>query len=1080
MARLKIDLIVDTKKGTHEIKGFGRATESAMGKAKSAATSLGKGFLSLQGLVVGLAGAYGLYKLIGAAKEWIGLANEQEAVEKRLSAVLKATGQAAGYNINELKDMASAMQEVTTVGDEVILAGMSILSTFKQIRGEAFERTTAVALDMAEVMQQDLKGAMVMISKAMNDPIANLSAMSKAGVQFTKEQKEQIKTLWESGKTMEAQNIILTELESQFGGVAKAARETFGGAVKATSNTLGDMKEQLGSVITENQFFIDQIQDAEGIIKGFTKAIEENKDLLQDLAKGGFEYLGLTVQNLESIIESVQGLIARQIRGRIRYYELQRDALRALVEGMHEDWKRLLPDWLSGLEGWRKKIVGFEGDIERLGALLQAIEGIDVPIIEAGVVKERYTAEINQINQLTKAEIKAAKEKEKLQRKLYEEIWKFGMDNLDKKLWALSEEYESHKETLGDTLQLRKWYELQEQGLIDKHLKITIKKNLEYYRKMALAMGATAKEINKAWDEIREHHFEVTSDITEAYIEANIDILKSTESTANEIRESLRRLTDLWKRDMLTWQQKAQGMFLAFRVGFRRTIEEATNRLEIMYDAGSKMATALWDAWKGSFSDLIKGDFGNILERWKDFAQKVVDAFEDMLASMLASWALGAVMKAVEWILEKFGLELPKANRKWTESTREVATNLAVVTGEMAVIAALTKKTADDAERWASATQMATVMNLMGYTGGGSGGGDRFGGLPGIGGLGGKAGKAGLYALLAWRGYETLFGGETKVSQYPGVTVEEEPRNLMYWAKKPETWLNPKYWPEQFLQGFLGMFGIPAPRIFSRAWPNVGLGGELGITTGGTPSVYHTKDIGGPGNVQLDVFQGMMDPVIEMYQNLISLFPQDLAESMRAELPKISLDVAAGRKDMDVLGEKYAAAMLYETYNQWGMAIMDALERYYGLPDIQTQFGITPMTVGGPGATFMGGRFGGLRYNWEFDKALLERQVQEAYEMTQLLIQGLSTYAPSYQFGTGLSGLPSTGWIYGHEGEIIHGQEESRRIRSEAPDTGMPSGPMYITIQIGKEEFEAYVANISDDVRVQAERRRMGTRRMYS
>ncbi|HUU53077.1 MAG TPA: hypothetical protein VMW44_00385, partial [Candidatus Bathyarchaeia archaeon] len=77
-----------------------------------------------------------------AASKFIKLAIEQEAVEKRLGAVIKSTGEAAGFNLDQLKKMASAMQAVTTTGDETILSGMAILATFKQIRGEAFERTT--------------------------------------------------------------------------------------------------------------------------------------------------------------------------------------------------------------------------------------------------------------------------------------------------------------------------------------------------------------------------------------------------------------------------------------------------------------------------------------------------------------------------------------------------------------------------------------------------------------------------------------------------------------------------------------------------------------------------------------------------------------------------------------------------------------------------------------------------------------------------------------------------------------------------------------------------------------------------
>jgi hypothetical protein len=39
------------------------------------------------------------------------------------------------------------------------------------------------------------------LGKALNDPVKGITALSKAGVSFTKEQKDQIKGLVEHGKT---------------------------------------------------------------------------------------------------------------------------------------------------------------------------------------------------------------------------------------------------------------------------------------------------------------------------------------------------------------------------------------------------------------------------------------------------------------------------------------------------------------------------------------------------------------------------------------------------------------------------------------------------------------------------------------------------------------------------------------------------------------------------------------------------------------------------------------------------------------------------------------------------------------
>ena len=245
----------------------------------------------------------GIERLVAAGGQWVDLSEKQDAVETRLAAVLKSTGEAAGFNAKELSALASEYQRLTTVGDEVTLGGMAILATFKQVRGEAFERATMAALDMAEVMEGDLKGSIVMIGKALNDPIANLSAMTRAGVQFTGSQKEAIKTLWEMGDTAGAQNIILKELESQFGGTAAAARLTFGGMRNAAKNAYGDMQESLGAVITKNQFFIDLLKLAEQQFQNWTVEIDANRDALQGLAKDGVLYV---VESIGVLLETMR------------------------------------------------------------------------------------------------------------------------------------------------------------------------------------------------------------------------------------------------------------------------------------------------------------------------------------------------------------------------------------------------------------------------------------------------------------------------------------------------------------------------------------------------------------------------------------------------------------------------------------------------------------------------------------------------------------------------------------------------------------------------------------------------------
>ena len=299
---IKIALQMDDKGSIRVLKTFGRASSKTGRQGKEAFDKMDKSALKFTKNVSGAgtallkigAGVAGLLavraalnSLADAAKEYVGLANTQEEAETDLAAVLRSTGHAAGFNLSQLKNMAGAMQDVTTVGDEVILSGMSILATFKQVRGQAFERASMAALDMSRIMKQDLKSSMVQVGKALNDPVTGLTALSRAGVTFSDEQKDMIRTLQESGDVMGAQGIILQELESQFGGAAAAASKTFAGGLEQAQNALGDTKEELGFIITKNQFFIELTHLATQQFKLWGEQIKDNRGYLMTLAKNG-------------------------------------------------------------------------------------------------------------------------------------------------------------------------------------------------------------------------------------------------------------------------------------------------------------------------------------------------------------------------------------------------------------------------------------------------------------------------------------------------------------------------------------------------------------------------------------------------------------------------------------------------------------------------------------------------------------------------------------------------------------------------------------------------------------------------
>jgi hypothetical protein len=199
---------------------------------------------SLKRLALQMTGTVLSIKTITSAlNKLVTATSESQFASAQLEAVLKSTGGVAGQTADALKAQASALQGVTTFGDDAIVKMQSLLLTFTKIRGEMFTQAVPAILDMASAMGQDLQSAAIQVGKALNDPILGVTALAKAGVQFSAAQKETIKTLVETNQIAKAQGMILAELEVQFGGASKAARNTLGGALQALGEAWGDLFE---------------------------------------------------------------------------------------------------------------------------------------------------------------------------------------------------------------------------------------------------------------------------------------------------------------------------------------------------------------------------------------------------------------------------------------------------------------------------------------------------------------------------------------------------------------------------------------------------------------------------------------------------------------------------------------------------------------------------------------------------------------------------------------------------------------------------------------------------------------------
>ena len=213
-------------------------------------------------------------------------ARESEKVAKTTEAVIKSTGGAAKVTADQVGELAGSLAAKTGVDDEVIQSGANLLLTFKNVRNEVgegnnvFDRATKAAVDMSAAGFGSVEGASKTLGKALNDPLKGISALSRAGVTFSEDQKKAIEKMVETGDVLGAQKMIMQEVESQVGGVAEAN----GLASEKMAVAWGNFQEDIGAKIlpvldTFQMFMVDTVlpaatQAANGI-EGLFKLIFE-------------------------------------------------------------------------------------------------------------------------------------------------------------------------------------------------------------------------------------------------------------------------------------------------------------------------------------------------------------------------------------------------------------------------------------------------------------------------------------------------------------------------------------------------------------------------------------------------------------------------------------------------------------------------------------------------------------------------------------------------------------------------------------------------------------------------------------
>lgn len=372
--------IIITANGSAAVSEFKKIEASAsrdLGKADTAAQKFKANWTRIAAgmAVVGAAVAAGLRTAMDEAAE-------AAVVGRQTDAVIKSTGGSANVTKAHLEDLAGALSKVAAVDDEVIQSAGNVMLTFKAVRNEVgegndiFDRAIESALDMSAALGTDLQAASLQLGKALANPVQGLTALRRAGVDFTAQQQDQIRTMVAMGDTLGAQRVIMDEVESQFAGSSEAAATGFARLEVAW----GNLMEKLGTPVN-NWFeqFARDIEDPMAKIEEWTRlslagsiwetfnppdTLDGIGTIVGELAdvSSASEAAAGSVDDVSSAVEDLTEAIDIYLSGTFDLPEAQRE--------LGESFATLSEAMTSGESNWNEQAEAMQGVVEQTAEVI--------------------------------------------------------------------------------------------------------------------------------------------------------------------------------------------------------------------------------------------------------------------------------------------------------------------------------------------------------------------------------------------------------------------------------------------------------------------------------------------------------------------------------------------------------------------------------------------------------------------------------------------------------------------------------------------------------------------------------------
>jgi hypothetical protein len=325
--KVKIDDAGTFKKVEVDADELGNAINSV----KDSASKLKAEFVNLASvsqIIEGVSSA--VQQLNGIFSELTGAYALQSQAETRLAQAMRNTMDASDEEIQSIKDLCAEQQKLGIIGDEVQLAAAQELATYLEF-SDSLKTIIPVLNNM--VAQQLGLGASAesatqiatMLGKVMN---GQTEALSRYGYKFDEAQKY----ILQFGEEAERAAVLAAVVNESVGGMNEAMAATKPGQMQQVANSIGDIKEQMGAVLSSAMPVVSIFSELTMAASGILRLVQAFKALnVQNLATKVSAMGAAAAQTLQATAAKILGVSNFTAANATRALKVQVMALEAAL-----------------------------------------------------------------------------------------------------------------------------------------------------------------------------------------------------------------------------------------------------------------------------------------------------------------------------------------------------------------------------------------------------------------------------------------------------------------------------------------------------------------------------------------------------------------------------------------------------------------------------------------------------------------------------------------------------------------------------------------------------------------------------